>query len=233
MNMTSNSVEKPIEVSKDEWLTRLENLHIQRADMNRLIMDYLVTEGFKEAAEKFRLESGVQPSVELDSLDERIKIRDAIQTGKIQDAISMVNKLHPELLDSDRLLYFHLQQQHLIELIRQKGVEDALQFAQVHLAERGESDAEILAELERTLALLAFEDPEGSPFGELLHPSQRQKVASELNAAILEVENRKATPKLASLLKLLLWAQSELDAKKVKYPKMTDLANGIIEAPAK
>lgn len=55
------------------------------------------------------MESGVQPSVELDSLDERIKIRDAIQNGKVQEAISMVNKLHPELLDNDRLLFFHLQ----------------------------------------------------------------------------------------------------------------------------
>ena len=55
------------------------------------------------------------------------------------------------------------------------------------------------------------------------------QVASELNAAILEIENRESTPKLANLLKLLLWAQDELDNKKVKYPKMTDLARGEIE----
>ena len=55
------------------------------------------------------------------------------------------------------------------------------------------------------------------------------QVASELNAAILETENRESLPKLASLLKLLLWSQDELDAKKVKYPKMTDLAKGEIE----
>ena len=50
-----------------------------------------------------------------------------------------------------------------------------------------------------------------------------------MNAAILEIENRESTPKLANLLKLLLWAQDELDNKKVKYPKMTDLARGEIE----
>lgn len=69
-----------------------------------------------------------------------------------------------------------LQQQQLIELIREKNVEAALEFAQTQLAERGEENPEILSELERTLALLAFENPESSPFGELLHPSQRQKV---------------------------------------------------------
>ena len=68
------------------------------------------------------------------------------------------------------------QQQHLIELIRDKNIEEALDFAQTHLAERGEECPEILTELERTLALLAFEEPENSPFGELLHPSQRHKV---------------------------------------------------------
>ena len=69
-----------------------------------------------------------------------------------------------------------LQQQNLIELIRERQVEAALQYAQTHLAERGEENPEILQELERSLALLAFDDPEGSPFGDLLHPSQRQKV---------------------------------------------------------
>ena len=57
------------------------------------------------------------------------------------------------------------------------------------------------------------------------------QVASELNAAILETENRESTPKLANFLKLLLWAQEEMDTKKVKYPKMTDLARGEIEEP--
>lgn len=54
------------------------------------------------------------------------------------------------------------------------------------------------------------------------------QVASELNAAILEVD---ATPKLANLLKLLLWSQEELDKKKIKYPRMTDIASGTIEDP--
>lgn len=221
--------DKQMETTKEEWMEKLHSLHITRADMNRLIMNYLVTaEGFKEAAEKFRIESGIQPSMDLDQLDERIKIRDAIQNGRIQEAISLVNSLHPELLDNDRYLYFHLQQQHLIELIREKDVEAVLEYAQNHLAERGEENPEILSELERTLALLAFEDPENSPFGELLHPSQRQKVASELNAAILDVDS---TPKLANLLKLLLWAQEELDKKKVKYPKLVDLAKGDIDYP--
>lgn len=51
-----------------------------------------------------------------------------------------------------------------------------------------------------------------------------------MNAAILEMDNQESTPKLAKVLKLLLWSQEELD-KKIKYPKMTDLAKGTIEDP--
>jgi len=35
--------EKPEDVTREEWIDKLNNVHIQRADMNRLIMNYLVT----------------------------------------------------------------------------------------------------------------------------------------------------------------------------------------------
>lgn len=98
--------------------------------------------------------------------------------GRIQEATALINQLHPELLDNDRYLYFHLQQLHLIELIRNNRVEEALAFAQSHLSEAGEEDPNVLSELERTLALLAFEDPVNSPFGDLLQNSHRQKVVT-------------------------------------------------------
>jgi glucose-induced degradation protein 8 len=83
-----------------------------------LIFPDFSSEGFKEAAEKFQEESGIEPDVDLSTLDNRILIREAVQQGKIQESIKLVNDLHPELLDNDRYLYFHLQQLHLIELIR-------------------------------------------------------------------------------------------------------------------
>lgn len=44
---------------------------------------------------------------------------------------------------------------------------------------------------ERTVALLAFSEPSTSPVGDLLGVAQRQKTASELNAAILLAQVRK------------------------------------------
>lgn len=119
------------------------------------------------------------------------------------------------------------------------------------MSEAGENNPEVLSELERTLALLAFEKPQNSPFADLLEQSHRivsiatrlvlmgflidkliclQKVASELNEAILEAENQEHTrPKMVSILKLILWAQYELDKKNVKYPRMMDLSSARID----
>lgn len=57
-------------------------------------MNYLVTEGFKDAAEKFKEESGVNPEQNLDLLDNRIKIRDSVQNGNILEAISLGMKIY-------------------------------------------------------------------------------------------------------------------------------------------
>lgn len=161
---------------------------------------------------------------------------------------------------------------------------------------------------ERTMALLAFEDTRSSPVADLMDISQRQKTASELNAAILSSQCQVCTipslsfargfwqdshtqpstrqhschraslniahsrlvvvpaasldfqgshmrgrssmslgeggtlifgmvvcqetePRLPTLLKLLLWAQNQLD-NKLQYPRMVDLVAGRLSDPA-
>lgn len=54
--------------------------------------------------------------MDLDQLDERIRIRTAIQNGQFQEAMRMVTALHPEILDDNSQLYFHLQVMHLPSL---------------------------------------------------------------------------------------------------------------------
>ena len=47
-------------ITRDEWERKLKEVKIRKEDMNRLIMNFLVTEGYVDAADKFRLESGTQ-----------------------------------------------------------------------------------------------------------------------------------------------------------------------------
>lgn len=60
-------------------------------------MDYLVIEGYKDAAERFSFETGLSPQVDLESIENRMVIRSAIQRGDVEDAIGRVNELDPEV----------------------------------------------------------------------------------------------------------------------------------------
>lgn len=212
------------------WMNEIASAQVCSGDMNALVMDYLVTEGYKEAAERFRTEASVEPSVPLDSLDSRIRVCDAIQDGKVDEAVDLTNEMNSEILDNKPHLFFHLQQQKLIELIRKEDVDGALEFAQNTLAELGTDNCEFLEELEQTMALLAYSEPSKSPFGNLMDPAaQRRSVAAEMNVAILESDHEDTTPRLANVVKLLLWTQNELDKKRIKYPKMVDLSNAKIK----
>lgn len=192
-------------------------------------MNYLVIEGYKDAAEKFARESGTSPGVDLRSISERMATRVAIQRGDVQAAIERANDLNPLILDENPALFFHLQQQKLIELIRADDVEGALRFAEAELAPRGEENPAFLAELERTMALLAFEDASKSPVAYLLEPAQRQKTASELNAAILTSQCQDKDPKLPAMLKLLMWTQEQL-REHAEFPEM-DVRKAILQPP--
>lgn len=67
-------------------------------------MDYLVIEGFKSAAEEFSHEAGLAAPVDLDSIESRMNIREALQRGDVTDAITRVNDLNPEV--SRTTLYY-------------------------------------------------------------------------------------------------------------------------------
>ncbi|KAE7995612.1 hypothetical protein FH972_000388 [Carpinus fangiana] len=180
-------------ITKEEWEKKLNDVKIRKEDMNKLVMNFLVTEGYVDAAEKFRMESGTEPDIDLATITDRMAVKKAVQCGNVEDAIEKVNDLNPEL-------FFHLQQQRLIELIRNGKVEEALEFAQEELAPRGEENQSFLEELEKTVALLAFEDVSNCPVGELLDISQRLKTASEVNAAILTSQSHEKAPPMIPLL---------------------------------
>ena len=114
-------------------------------------------------------------------------------------------------------------------LLRQGDIDKVLEFAQSELSARGEENPEFLEELEQSLALLAFEDPSTSPYSDLLKSSQRLKLVSELNSALLASQDRETTSRLSLLMKLVLWTQEQLQKKGLSFPKLTNVASGKLE----
>ena len=60
-------------------------------------MNYLVIEGYKTSAEEFSREANLSPGVDLESIESRMSIREALQRGDVGDAITRVNDLNPEV----------------------------------------------------------------------------------------------------------------------------------------
>lgn len=83
------------------WMQR--NLHPQAdlggidSDLNAVIMDYLISEGYPSAAQKFAHEANIAPMLDVESVQERVDIREAINKGDIQSAIEQINELNPQV----------------------------------------------------------------------------------------------------------------------------------------
>lgn len=68
----------------------------QHSDINSVIMDYLVSEGYPGAAEKFAQETNLfqGDAFDLGSIRERVQIRNAILAGRIEDAVELLNDIN-------------------------------------------------------------------------------------------------------------------------------------------
>lgn len=191
-------------------------------------MNYLVLEGYKTAAEQFRCESGTETGVELSTLDERMKIRDAIMRGQIEEAIDMINHLDSGILVNNPTLFFGLRLQRLIEYIKENRISEALGYGQEILAPAARGRSEYLVDLEKVMSLLAFNDLNNCPVSFLVSSSHLQQLASEVNAAILTSQGQPPHSKLQIFMKLLSWTQRKLE-NAVEFPVIKDLSNGRLE----
>jgi len=201
-----------------------------KSDINWVIMDYLVSEGYPGAAEKFAQETNLPSPVDNESIRDRVRVRNAIHSGKIREAIQMVNEIDPDILDLNHLLHFHLLQLQLIEIIRNILAKPggnpaaneflpAIEFATTQLSPRAPTDPAYQQALERTMALMIF-PPEkmGPEFKELLDVRLREKVAGDVNRAILESRGERSEAKIRQLIRARVWAEGEARAAKVDLP---------------
>ncbi|WVQ85729.1 hypothetical protein IAT38_007896 [Cryptococcus sp. DSM 104549] len=234
---TTSSSSLP-QLDQRQWNAELGRADVSKQDLNSLVFDYLLIEGFSEAAVDFARETGMEADVDHAKIRERMEIREAVISGRVEEAVRRVNELDPEILDTNPPLLFHLHLLRLVELIRAEEIDKALSFATTELAPRGAQNREFLADLERTMALLAFpdlarfadddipatttrpppdaetlalfQDPAFTPIMALMKRSQRVKVAKELNAAILESQGHGMETKLSGLVRLMAWGEEKL-----------------------
>ncbi|KIV93383.1 hypothetical protein, variant [Exophiala mesophila] len=208
-------------------------------------MDYLITEGYPSAAEKFASEANIQPNANISGIQERVQIRESIHRGDLQVAIELINELNPDLLDTDKKLHFSLLRLQLVEIIRQSFtssdpslVGEAIEFAQNNLAPYAPLDSQFKNDLERAMALLIVPRESWmhasssgstttasqvqSDFGalaELVDPSLRRKVAKDVNEAILQSQDQRREANIRYLVRARAWAEQLAREKKLDLPE--------------
>ena len=217
----------------EAWTARLQAASLTKATMNRLVMDYLVIEGHKEAAKAFERESRTDAGMDLETISDRRLIRSCVEDGDVASAVRRAEELVPDLLAKNDELNFHVRQQELIEFIRADDIERALKCAQEVLGPLAEGSSALLQELERTMLLLAYADTRACPEAELLAQSQRHMTASRLNAAVLSAQAQETEAALPMMLRRLRWAQDELQQRSDRmFPRIDDYEEAIPCSPA-
>lgn len=215
---------------------KIRDVPFEKTELNKLVMDYLVTGGYPHAAEKFSREANVQAHTSWDAIVERVEIRDAIHKGDLQLAIEKINELNPEILDSDRPLHFKLRRLQLIEMIRtylanptKENTERALEFANQDLAPFAPTAPEFLTGLQEAMGLFILAPSSSNaseikgPLVQLLEPGQRRKVAEEVNQAILASQGSRREARLYQLVKTRQWAEKQAREKKIDLPARLDM----------
>jgi len=209
---------------------RVDEVKPSKTDINFVIMDYLINEGYPSAAKKFALEANIQPAADVESIQERVEIRNAIHGGDIQRAIDKINELNPLILDLDSSLHFALLRLQLVELIRtctaspDHDISPALTFATTQLAPRAPTKPEFLEDLERTMALLIFPpDNLSPPLAALLDPNLRKTIANRVNEAILSSQGARREARIRNLVRLRTWAEQKARESKKDIPATLDL----------
>lgn len=67
------------------------------SDMNAMILNFLMVEGYQEAAVKFIEEARLETPAGLEKVGERVEIQNAIHRGDVRSAIEKINELNPEV----------------------------------------------------------------------------------------------------------------------------------------
>ena len=143
------------------------------------------------------------------TLPQRKELRELIRMGNVLQAVELVERLYPGLLQRRPYIHFRLRCQQFIELLRKGEAMEAVSYAQGELAPYHESSPseEASKELADVFSLIAYESPSEAAGGlpaRLMGSEHREATADLLNGGVLEEHGVPPTCAIERLLKQLL-----------------------------
>lgn len=150
---------------------------------------------------------------------------------------SYLSRATNQVLDMRPTLSFRLRQQLVIELLRSKRTEEALELATSELGPLAEEYPHLCAQLENVMALFVLdgafsEDGDIPPaLAALASVEHRQQTAGELNAAMLEAQGHNPRALLESIIRDFSLGE-DLAALHADMPVL-DTSASLLSAPCK
>ncbi|CDI75085.1 Expressed protein, related [Eimeria praecox] len=159
----SDSLRRMSDFSMSDWMRKLGEAEVFESDLQHLILNYLTINGLAGPAEEFIKEARIDRKLGPCYADE-------------------------QLLNADAEVTFLLHKQQLLRLIEAGDPEDAIDFAQQHLAPCVKECPHLLPQLEEVMALLAFNDLSCPEAQRLIGGmEQREETARRIDEAILDL----------------------------------------------
>ena len=247
--------------AEQEWESNLGRHSVDKAAMNRLVVEHLMVQGHAEALKCFLQETGLgsfglengngskngngstngdsdmhtTSAIDLARVRARMEVRTAIIRGEIPKGVGLINDLDPEILEVETDLYFRLCMQQLVELIRGGDARGALLFARDELAAHAGENPDYLKEIEVAMMFLLYKDAKSAPpeVGYLLDASRRAALADRVNKIVLLREGSGGESELHRLLKMIEWSEGQLADAGVTFPTLDTTEEGYpLRAPA-
>ena len=220
----NNEIKKK-SITNEKWFKELNSHKINKDKMDLIIANYLFIQGYCIPLKKFISESKIKFDFDEKLLMKRFLILQLITKNKIQQAIDEINSLDKNILKENKIIYYILQRQILLNYMQDNKLHEALYFAKNTLLPLVEGDNFLYQDFENTIGLMAYENINESPEKDIVSNKFLEKIASKTNLVILNYLSRDKMMNLnlEMLIKLMNFTQNELK-NEIDFPQITSIA---------
>ena len=158
------------DVKYDEW---------SAVRLDRLLVEYMVRQGYSESAWALTREKGIEELVDLGVFDRCERVRRSLRWGSLDECLAWCAEYKVVMKKTDTSLEFELRLQQYIELCRQDRFVEARDHAKKYFPQYHEGHQE---KISIAASLLAFKPDRRQHVCTMLGPLPKNKFSADLSA---------------------------------------------------
>lgn len=210
---------------EDEW----GNTHFLNRDfMNRMILDFLVANSYKDAALKFSEDTKIPLSCDIAQIDLRVKLRNIIIAEDFLTCIAEVNSIFPNLFSQNSQLLFDLYRLTFISFLKRKDIMGAVTFAKEKINHLYHNHRSRRRDIKMMMSLIVvYDNKELWPksLKNIAEDSYKYNLADRLNAIVLKEQGLCCESAISDMLRHVLFRQNEFELSNI--PKIVGIGTNI------